>query len=605
MAATNKGIYYPTDYTQTADVPADMKALAESVDTAIENSKYDDTAIKQDISNIEQDISEINQEQNTQNTNISANTTKNAQQDSLIQKLKDNMINLQTEEATSLYVTDAGTPPASLQIRGNHRQEVQEGTDNLAVLNEGTITQNGLTVNVSNGEVTFSGTNTASSTTNIKIGTAYLYAGQTYYQIKTGSQSSFGARIQNSSGVQHWFSNTESSFICETTEEWDVYVSAGASQTVNATFKVMLSKTSGAEWVQGKKAIPSLEYPAEVETVADKVNVVVSNKNLYKITISDNNYNGIKLTVNKEKGYLSATGTSTGYSHSIGTVILKPGDYVFSGGPQNGDWNKQRLSIYVKNSEGTFENVTTIYKDTTYSVHLDEETEYRLNYVIPSSITVTDEKIYPQVEKGTVATDFIKHEEIKKTLDIQQEMLKGDYFDLENDKEVCGFKKKIFTGTETISATVNGNSFSYIASDILADTNTIKIPKIYSNCYSACSWQDRNANNKPNTVSAYNITIGFDKGNFATVEEFKAELAKRYSEGNPVYVIYPLAENEELDLTETQKQQLAQLDNLDLYRGINNIYTEEGIALMQLDYTADTKMYIDNLVTQNTTESEG
>lgn len=593
MATTNKGIYYPADYTKVADVPADMKALAESVDTAIENSKYDDTAIKQDISNIEQDISEINQEQNTQNTNISANTTKNAEQDSLIQKLKDNMINLTTEEDTSLYITDAGTPPAKLTIRGNHYQETQEGTDNLAVLTEGTIEENGLTVNIQNGEATMSGTNTASSTTSIKIGTAYLYAGQTYYQIKTGSQSSFGARIQDSNGVQHWFSNTESSFICETTEEWDVYASAGASQTVNATFKVMLSKTSGAEWVQGKKTIPSLEYPSEIETVKNEVNVVVSNKNLYKITISDNNYNGIKLTVNKEKGYLSATGTSTGYSHSIGTVILKSGDYVFSGGPQNGDWNKQRLSIYVKNSEGTFENVTTIYKDTTYSVHLDKETEYRLNYVIPSGTTVTDEKIYPQVEKGTVATDFIKHEEVKKTLDIQQEMLLSDDFDLENKKEV-----QTWGYINTKNVTNLTVSLNYTNGDFRRYSVDLKINNRKSGEYLKiiCTHFKRT----DSRWHEYEGIIGWESGQTFCIGTFNPELdtaekMKNFLLNNDVEIYYELATPTQLDLTATQKEVLAQLNNLDLYRGINNIYSEEGIALMQLDYSADTKQTVDSL----------
>ena len=246
-----------------------------------------------------------------------------AEQDFLIQKLKDNMINLTTEEDTSLYVNDAGTPPAKLTIRGNHRQEVQEGTDNLAVLNEGTIEQNGITVNIQNGEATMSGTNTASSTTSIKIGTAYLYAGQTYYQIKTGSQSSFGARIQNSNGVQHWFSNTESSFICETTEEWDVYVSAGASQTVNATFKVMLSKTSGVEWVQGKKTIPSLEYPSEIETLKDEVNVIVCNSNFLKkqeeTEITGQGLTGKVLT----DGSIVLNGTTTGATYIQLTDELK------------------------------------------------------------------------------------------------------------------------------------------------------------------------------------------------------------------------------------------------------------------------------------------
>lgn len=54
MAKTSKNnIYYNDDENSIADVLADMKKLAESTDEAIENAKYDDKQIKQDISNIE------------------------------------------------------------------------------------------------------------------------------------------------------------------------------------------------------------------------------------------------------------------------------------------------------------------------------------------------------------------------------------------------------------------------------------------------------------------------------------------------------------------------------------------------------------------------
>ena len=52
----------------------------------------------------------------------------------------------------------------------------------------------------------------------------------------------------------------------------------------------------------------------------------------------------------------------------------------------------------------------------------------------------------------------------------------------------------------------------------------------------------------------------------------------------------------ELDLTEEQKETLNQLNNLELFKGVNNIYTEQDLALLQLNYTADTKMYIDNKI---------
>ena len=50
MATTEKGIYYPNDGTQPADVLGDMKKMAESIDEAINDNTYDDTEIKEDNS---------------------------------------------------------------------------------------------------------------------------------------------------------------------------------------------------------------------------------------------------------------------------------------------------------------------------------------------------------------------------------------------------------------------------------------------------------------------------------------------------------------------------------------------------------------------------
>ena len=35
MATTEKGIYYPSDYSANADIPADMKAMAESIEKTL------------------------------------------------------------------------------------------------------------------------------------------------------------------------------------------------------------------------------------------------------------------------------------------------------------------------------------------------------------------------------------------------------------------------------------------------------------------------------------------------------------------------------------------------------------------------------------------
>lgn len=510
-------------------------------------------------------------------------------QDKLIQKLQNNMIQESTEEATSLHVEDASDLPAKLNIKGSHYQEQQEGTSNLAILQEGTIEQDGITVKIENGVGTVSGTNTSEKTTYIEIGTVYLYKDKKYY-LKKNSGSGGYSLFKN--GKTIWFPDTnETSFAASETGEYAIRYSAGAGSTPKTTFKLSIYEMSGQEWLQGKKAIPSVEYPSEISIVKGEMNVVVSNKNLYKITALDNNYNGIKFTVNQEEGYATATGTSTGYSHPMGTLVLKPGDYVFSGGPKNGDWNKARLSIYVKNTEGVFESVTTIYKDTTYSVHLDKETEYRLNYVIPSGTIVNDEKIYPQVEKDTVATEFVKHEEKIYNLAVQQEMLKNDYFDVKNNKEIHNYEKK---NLRELSWQVSSNSLQTETFSFVVMFSNEELLSTEINCLSNC-FKSKTAsylyNNDEEGIaqSKSQIMIRISKEKVADIEEFKTLLAEKNA------VVY-VKKRSELDLTEEQKETLNQLNNLELFKGVNNIYTEQDLALLQLNYTADTKIYIDNKI---------
>lgn len=92
MATTEKGIYYPADYDEVADIPDDMKKMAESIDDVIEhdrglvdefaeetNQKIETIQAEQVIQNGNiatntQDITEIKTEQTTQNENIQENT---------------------------------------------------------------------------------------------------------------------------------------------------------------------------------------------------------------------------------------------------------------------------------------------------------------------------------------------------------------------------------------------------------------------------------------------------------------------------------------------------------------------------------------------------
>ena len=265
--------------------------------------------------------------------NIENIQTKDTEQDKLIQKLQANAINESTEEATSLHVEDASDLPAVLSVRGNHYQEMQEGTTNLAVLQEGTIEQNGNKVVIENGVATLSGTNQSDAINYIKVGTAYLYEGKTYYinNIRTLNMGSHGALLRNKTGTIKWFTaNTELEWQCTQTEEWDIEISYSAGQYANGTEKFLISETPGQEWVQGKKAIPSIEYPSEILTVKDNIKIIQCNSNfLKKQEEIETNGQGLTGKVLGD-GSIVLNGTTTGATYIQLTDELKIATYTIS-----------------------------------------------------------------------------------------------------------------------------------------------------------------------------------------------------------------------------------------------------------------------------------
>lgn len=321
MATTEKGIYYQDDYKKVADILTDMKKMAESTDDAIKKSEYNDKDVKDSIK-------EIQDKQTLQDKNIEKNITKNTQQDKLIQKLQSNMIQESTEETTSLHVKDASDLPAVLSVKGNHYQEQQEGTDNLAILTEGTIEQDGNKIIVENGIATLSGSNQSSATNYIKVGTAYLYKGKKYYinNIRSLTAGSHGALLRGS--TTKWFTaNTELEWECPKTGEWDIEITYSAGQFAAGTEKFLISETSKATWIQGKKAIPSVEYLSEVETVKDNIKIIQCNSNFLKkqkkVEITGQGLTGKVLA----DGTITLNGTTTGATYIQLTDELKITNY--------------------------------------------------------------------------------------------------------------------------------------------------------------------------------------------------------------------------------------------------------------------------------------
>lgn len=610
MATTEKGIYYPNDYTKAADVLADMKRTAESVDAAIEKSKYNDKDIKDSIK-------DIKDEQKIQDKNIEKNTTKNTEQDKLIQKLQSNMIQESTEQDTSIHIEDASDLPAVLNVAGNHYQEQQEGTDNLAILQEGTIEQNGNKVVVENGIATLSGTNSSDTTNYVKVGTAYLYEGKTYYinNIRNLTSGSHGALLRNKSGATKWFTaNTEVVFECTQTGEWDIEISYSSGQFATGTEKFLISETSESEWVQGKKDIPSVEYSAEIETVKDNIKIIQCNSNfLKKQAATEITANGIMGKV-LDDGSIVLNGTTQYATYiqidselKIGRYndglnfekyILPRGNYKFSC-QISGQASDTNISAFVRNSVSTseFSKVLSRLPESSkkeIEFEVKKKEEYVAYMWINSGITLTDFTLKFMLKRSDDNSDYVQNEQKEYNLTVQQEMLKNDKFNLLSNKEMqtWGYVNTKNVTNLAVSLNYSNGDFRRYSVDLkINDRKTGEYLKIICTHFKnvASRWNE------------WEGICGWESGQTFCIGTFNKELdtaekMKNFLLNNEVKIYYELVTSAKLDLTKEQKETLSQLNALELFKGVNNIYTEQNLALLQLDYTVDTKTYIDNKI---------
>ena len=133
MATTQNGIYYQDDYTKSADILADMKEMAESVDEVVQEEKENQETI-------EQKIQELQTEQTAQNKKI--------------EELDDNQIHITTEKANNINIKDASGQNAKIKLFGISKQETStQGNNyfdiNRANLKKGSIGEDGVTINSS------------------------------------------------------------------------------------------------------------------------------------------------------------------------------------------------------------------------------------------------------------------------------------------------------------------------------------------------------------------------------------------------------------------------------------------------------------------------
>lgn len=166
-------------------------------------------------------------------------------------------------------------------------------------------------------------------------------------------------------------------------------------------------------------------------------------------------------------------------------------------------------------------------------------------------------------------------------------------FRFRKKKEVHVTNKIILDGTKKF---VVGNPAGRYYLD--TELNNLNYEAI-SNCFKQGA---ENTFNVDNTIVLQANRINLMNKEIATAEEFNNAVLELYNAGTPIEIYYPTTEPTELDLTESQIQVLEQLNKLRLYKGVNNIFTTEDIALLQAEYSVNIQSKINSLINAKISE---
>lgn len=612
MATTEKGIYYPTDYTKVADVPADFKQLAESVDKAIDNiPEYDDTPVKKDINKLKE-----NDEQ--QDKDIESLQTKQTELETEIQELEQdiqsNAIIEETEQAKSLYIDDASGARGGLSVEGNNEQDTREGYNLIDIINSSLLNQDkGVSIEIEDdGYIIANGTPTSSYIVFIRKNINDLIEdGKTYsiWQEKYGSTNAsriyaqvLASPKEGSGASQKYYQsgNKRTTFVADK-ENYDYSLMIQTSTISEAgTFnnyknRYMIYKGTDDKPFELYGEMPSSQYLSEVNVLeAGSTEIKKLGKNIMPI-------NNLGTTWEYTKKGIKNLGRSTG--SKIGYIKVKKGQTVkfglilFSKPSAATNFTLASKTSTSINTASNFSNFQNYELNTKYEREYTAEEDIEISYIMYGNADSEIFEFQLWAEFDTL-TDYEQYKEEVYSLDIQQDMFLGDNFNLNTKKEVHFWKEIELDGTESLSYAAGSVApFQLAIQDFDFPKSQADMPNIRSNQYSARSWsgglstdiRDYLVTTPNREGSTGTPVIRFKDSDCSTLEEFKAKLAQQKTAGTPVKLYYKSTQKTELDLTEAQIEVLEKLSKLRFYKGVNNIFTTEDIALLQAKYSVDLK----------------
>ena len=317
------------------------------------------------------------------------------------------------------------------------------------------------------------------------------------------------------------------------------------------------------------------------------VKVTKCNKNIMPILNLGNNY---KYTENGIKSLKRNDGVEvTRFKVKKGQTI-KFGLKLFSRPTQDTSW-----TIYFDNL-----GIASF-------AHLENSSSFDLNKVYEKTYTASEDgdifiKLWGNASSDVfefqlwaelnTLTDYVQHEEQSYIMPVQQEMLQGDYFDFDNEKEEHKWIKLIFDGTENWLQ--SGNTYPTFYISPYEITSKFGIPaglKAFCNYFSQKSniWGiDEIGFDTANLRQDY-VDFRFCLGSSSTIttlEAWKKKLVEMHNSGKPLALYFQILNLNELDFTDEQKAVAKELNNARTYKNVTNITTDSK-AILSLDYAKD------------------
>lgn len=299
MATTENEIYYQDNYSTPADVPSDMKKMAESIDkkvgeltedidglsNSVEALGKQNTNIAKDVSTNTTDISNIKQEQVTQNENISELQEKNEkleaknieleEENKLLKKdLANTTIKGQANGENITIKDSAEVRFPMLKIKGNSKQETRKGYNRLKNIAT-SKNYGGIDYKINDdGSVTVNGTSEGSY---INIGKIIAKEGETYILTgcpSGGSSNGYMLTTNIEAGNRDHDKGEGVSFSYAEGTEISINLRVASGTVVsNLTFYPMVRLSTETETKYEKYgATPSTEIPSEIKNAGDNTN---------------------------------------------------------------------------------------------------------------------------------------------------------------------------------------------------------------------------------------------------------------------------------------------------------------------------------------------